>query len=420
MSKASLFSNRTVRFVALSIVVGGVILLVSSFVTPTLSCPGPPPQPLRLLYIQSQSIVIARVGKSEITKVENLDGDDSDAQISHLKTALLVSSTLKGEPQPVVYVNHTMYRDFKDQLSSMAGDENLLVFLNKVEGMDGYEVDMNFGLKKLPDADLDVYVSRIEELGSIMKSGNPGDAEIVEWLVRCAEEPATRWDGTYELLMSHYVMEQPADENSPPDVIEESENKPAETQVENEGANEIQVSVEGYGYAAPVTASFAKLLTTEQKYRLTTALINNKEMTNSDYSLLDLVQRWDDPRLVPYLLAQLDLISRPGQNEEMGYYFTENLMTIVADKLGDEALKATVKRFNGNFYEQAESYEGEDESSEQNEKVAETNPEQEAADEAAAVQRRSTELQHFVTLALSTVPKMPSAEPANPVASAQP
>ena len=374
---------------------------------------------MRELYVKSASIVIARVGKSEITKVEN-NNDDNDSGMTLLKTALLVSSTLKGDHQPVVYVDHYMYGDYKDQLSSAGADENLLVFLIQGSGMDGYYVDMSYGLKKLSDADLKVYVSRIEELASIMKAGKPSDTEIVEWLVRCAEEPATRWEGAYELAMSHYMLEQQADENGPSDAVEVSEGQTAEPPEETEGNREVVILTSGFESEWPTKANFGKLLTTEQKYRLTTALINNETMVERDFSLLDLVRRWDDPRLVPYLLAQLELISKPGQGEQTSSYFTENLMTIVADKLGDDALKAMVKNFSGNDYEQAETYEDEQAPSEASEEVSETNPEREAAEEAAAVQRRNGELQYFVTLALSTVPKTPTPEPADPAISTEP
>ena len=156
MSMANLFSSRAVRVLALSIIVSVVIAFTPSFVTPTLSCPGPSPQPLRELYVRSASIVIARLGKTETTKVENNNGDNNENEsgITPLKTTLLVSSTLKGDHQPVVYVNHYMFRDYKDQLSSAGDDEDLLVFLNHIPGMDGYYVDMNYGIKKLSDADL--------------------------------------------------------------------------------------------------------------------------------------------------------------------------------------------------------------------------------------------------------------------------
>ena len=431
MRMTSLFSSRTARFLAVSTIIAGMIVVTGSFVSPTLSCPGPPPQPLRTLYLRSESIVIARVGKSEVLKEENASEDEGESGPTQIRTALLVSSTLKGEHQPVVYVRHNIYGDYKDKLSSASADDTLLVFLVRVPEMDGYYVDMNYGLKILPEADLKVYVSRIEELASIMKSGNPTDTEIVEWLVRCAEERATRWEGAFELAMSHYLLEQQADQNTESTETQVSEDEATEAPLEGGYEQAEIIFTNSFDSEYPKSA-FAKLLTASQKNRLATALVNSDKLSGDDYYLLDLVQRWDDARLVPFLLTQLDLISRPDQKEQAPAYFTENLMTIVADKLGDDALKEMVKRLTENLYNRTESYDDEDESSgdsevaqdvsEQKDAAADAAAEAaaEAAEAAAGQQRLNAELQHFVTLAMSTVPKTESEAPSESPAPEQP
>lgn len=417
MSMKDLLHNRIVRVFSLSIFVSFGIALCPSIVTPTLSCPGPPPQTLRMLYVQSSEIVIAHVGKTEVTKTIS-DGED-ESVISHLRTALLVSSTLKGESQPVVYVNHVMYQDYKDRLSAATEDKNLLVFLFKEPESEDYSVDMNYGLKELSDADLAVYVSRISELASIMKGGTPSDTAMVEWLVRCAEESATRWEGSYELTMSQYMLDQQRD-NVPSEELPSSESE--NTDETGRAQEEFVVFDSGFGSEWAGNPNYARLMTTEQKYRLVTTLTSIVELASSDLQLLNLVQSWDDQRLVPYLLAQLDRISKPGHEMHYEGYYTNTLMRIVADKLGDDALSAFVKRFNDNEYEDVQSYDDDDdyESSEDNENVSEKSPEQEAADEAAAELRRSADLQYFVTLALSTVPNTPNEVPSNPDVPAEP
>lgn len=431
MLKASLFSGRSARFLALSTIVGGALLLAGLYVAPTQSCPGPPPQPLRQLYMQSERVVIARVGKSEIVKVEN-NGDDREVETddedggngpTQLRTALHVSSTLKGEHQPVVYVNHYMYVDYKDPLSSAPTDEDLLVFLEKVEDIDDFSVDMNYGIKKLSKADLNVYVSRIEELASMMKSGYPGDAAIVEWLVRCAEEPATQWEGTYELAVSQQLLEESARENSTSDTaeVEISEGQSDEMDVESvsvKDINEVQIS---FGRSvALVKSNFARILTIEQRNRIMNALVAKTSLTDAEYFLLDLTSRWDDPRFVPYLLSQLDLASRSGKEVHMSSYFAENVMNIVANKLGDETLTAIVANFSARVYQDDEKNADDVEVSREGAIESETRAEQIAAREAAIDQRRNAEMQHFVTLALSTVPQAPIVDSVGTADSAQP
>lgn len=421
MSKASLVSNRTVRFLMVSAIVSAAIIVALSNVTSTLSCPEPPPQPLRQLYLTSARIVIARVGKSEVLASDTANGEEGESGLSRLKTALLVSRTLKGDHQPVVYVNHYGYADNKDKLSSAASDENLLVFLERVDGVDDYYVDMNYGLKTLPESDLKIYVSRIEELSSIMSAANPRDADIVEWLVRCAEEPATRWEGTYDLAMSQYMLDEYENQNSAP-VDEPSLSDPsADASVEVEGTDEtVSVVTKRFEPEYSRRTDLAKLLTTEHKYRLTTALVGNTNVGDADYYLLDLVKRWDDPRLVPHLLTLLDLASKPGDIEPNSTYYLQNIMRIVADKLGNDALKALAEKFSSDEYAQIESYDQEEQSGAASLEDSETNSDGESAEIASAIQRRNAELQYFVTLALSTPQETATIQAIEPMVSVEP
>jgi archaellum component FlaD/FlaE len=420
----SLFSNRRFRFLTLAIIIVGLVAGTGLFSDPTLSCPGPPPRPLRQLYLQSEKVVIAHLGKSEVVKEENNEGDD-DNGLTQMKSALLVSSTLKGEHQPVVYVRHFMYGEYKDRLSSASADDTLLVFLTREPDADDYEVDMDNGVKILSDADLKVYISRIDELASMMKAGKPSDAEIVEWLVRCSEEPATRWEGAYELMISQYMLDQQTSENDNPDAREVSIDPDAEASVENTSENEEETDgVFRYGFGTFTKAAFAKLLTTEQKYRLGTALTGSETLKETDYILVDLVQRWGDARLVPFLLAQLDRISRPGENVNIPRYYMENMMTIVANELGDDALKEMVKRISENSYQQEYAYDDEEDTSEEAEDTPDVDASQDAeneeAENAANQQRLNTELQYFVMLASSTAPKTTAADNLAPVMPTEP
>lgn len=421
MSKASLVSNRTVRFLMISVIVSAAIIVALSNVTSTLSCPEPPPQPLRQLYVTSAGIVIARVGKSEVLASETSDGEEGESGVSRLKTALLVSRTLKGDHQPVVYVNHSVYADNKDKLSSAASDEDLLVFLERVDGVDGYYVDMNYGLKTLPESDLKIYVSRIEELSSIMSVPNPRDADIVEWLVRCAEEPATRWEGTYDLAMSQYMFDEYESLNPTPVDGPSLPDSSADASVKVEGSDET-ASVETKRFEPEYSrrTDLAKLLTTEQKYRLTTALVGNTSMGDADYYLLDLVKRWDDPRLVPHLLTLLDIASKPGDVEQNSSYYLQNIMRIVADKLGNDALKALAEKFSSDEYALIESYDEEEQSGAGSQEDSETNTDEASAEIASAIRRRNAELQYFVTLALSTPQETATIQAVEPMVSIEP
>jgi hypothetical protein len=238
-----------------------------------------------------------------------------------------------------------------------------------------------------------------------MSVANPRDADIVEWLVRCAEDPVTRWEGTYDLAMSHYMLDQQASQEPSADAPSLAPDESAKPIDGDDSAETASVTTREFDaeYSADVT--HAKLLTTEQKYRLTTALVANTRLADTDYHLLDLAQRWDDPRLVPYLLTQLDLVSKPSNTEPTSTYFIQNIMKIVAEKLGDDALKAFTEKFGGEGYDQFDSYEEEDQSGDGEQEVAESKTGEVSAEVAAGIKKRNAEVQYFVTLALSTSQK---------------
>jgi|GEM_PF-1630447 len=430
MLTARLLRRPVLRLIAFSTILAAVITVAVSFATrPALACPEPPPQPLRHLYVQSDQIVLATVGKTEVVKVENPEAAVEE-QMSQLKTALHVSSTLKGETKPVIYLSHWRYSDYPDALSNDVEGKTFLLFLNLNAEDETYSIDdMSYGAKQLSDADLKVYIKRIEELAAILSAAEPSDKEIVEWLVRCAEEPATRWEGAYELVTSSYLLEyqeeqakaaQAEAEAAPPSSGETSvEVKTGIVFASEMASNEPESheeEVEYNPYGAHVKAEFIGLLTDEQKYRLTTALVNIERLKDADSVLVEVVKRWDDARLVPYLLSQL------RHTDEESPYLTENLMMIVARKIGDEALIAQVEKFStmeneevveGDGAAEAVEETGEqaveevtDESAEasESEQIA-AQEEAEKAANAVRAQKRKQMLEHFITLAESTAPK---------------
>ncbi len=442
MLTAGKFTRFTARLLSLNLIAATLITVGASFAPVSrtaVACPAPPPQPLRVLYLQSPQIVIARLGKTEAIKPADAEAaENQDSEATQLRTALLVSSTLKGETKPVVYVNHYTYGDYKDGLSSEEEGQTLLVFLRpQDEGEDFYVDDMSFGVKKLSDADLKVYVQRIEELASIMKAEKPGETEIVEWLVRCAEEPATQWEGAYELMSSSYMVDyeqEQANAANPEAVTEEAVTEepvvaeaeaevataePAEEQAaeatETESTASIQeVEAQDYEFQNeyPTKSDYFKLLTAEQKYRLTTALVNLETLGDAHYYLIELTQKWDDARVVPYLLSQL----RNSKDESP--YLTDNLTMIVAKRIGDKALIALAEKFAAGEEEAAAETEVQadaesSDASEENINAEATlsEAEQEQAANAATTQKRLARLQYFITLAESTVPQ-PAAEQA--------
>ncbi len=352
----------------------------------------PPQRPLRELYTQSDLIVTARVGKSVSIKKE----DDN----SLMKTALDVSSTIKGDrKRSTVYVYHWGWGDDKKFPGGYTTGDKLLVFLKRSEEHKGYEtISPNYAVKKLPDADLHIYIKRIEELAAINLQAKPDATAIVEWLVRCAEQPATRWEGAYELARNVKPVNDDADE------AEEAEDVDDTDEVSTEAVEPNIVSIKQIN-ELPARANkddsdtnFDALLTDQQKDRLKRALFKTTEITYGDLELAQLVKNWKDKQLVPYLVWQLRHIETdPPQ-------IAHHIIPIIAELLKDEEINNLA-----NEYREKASYEDLEEESEDKEvdalKAADDEESEPAEDEdadtkkidaARAKQQRSEMLRKFL------------------------
>jgi hypothetical protein len=379
MSNARRFFPRAVSF-HIALAVTFVFFMAS---VKGASCPVAPPMPLRLLYQQSEKVVVATLQTISDDKI--LEENDERTEVS-VRNVFSVSSTLKGKAEPYLSIYETNYRE-KPQLETepeaeqaaelVASEETseevetidneeednkfivgkrLLLFLTPDEEGDGYSlVDYRFGAKELSDADLRIYVKRIEEIGSILASPEKQDERIVDWLVRCAEEPATRWEGAYELKTSFDLLEwqtqQEAEEKA---ARERGEVKIVATTDET---RLLMRGVQRTLYDLDGDAKFAEILSNSQKERLTNILLNaletksgndkpeDENLSMGDSALLDLVGRWDDKRLVPFLLTNLRS-SYVAEN-----YDAVRFMNLLAELLKNEKLESLAENYEAILYE---------------------------------------------------------------------
>ncbi|HKG23012.1 MAG TPA: carboxypeptidase-like regulatory domain-containing protein, partial [Blastocatellia bacterium] len=320
-----------------------------------------PPEPLRELYFDSELIVVASVGKS-VTAEEMEYG-------AMKKTALQITSTVKGKSgKRVVYVYHWESKDVESQFTE---GESLLLFLNRREAergkraSDGYRIkDESYGLKKLSAPDLSVYLQRMKELDAMSRDAKDNPAEVVDWLVRCAEDPATRWEGSYELARSARNIE--------------GEKELAASEAEAEPATEPQARDSAVDPDLPQLDSadlenaadpdeepeFAALLTGRQKERLMASLFKTDAASYRESDLIYLARIWDDKRLVPYLVSQLRRMEGDPTS------FAGAIAKAISDTLKDEEISSLADEYDGATFEEegalgsgeSEGHEGQDQS----------------------------------------------------------
>jgi hypothetical protein len=349
------------------------------------------PMPLRELYVESELVIVGRVGKSRKA------GREGEATI--MSTEIDISRTLKGEvKKSTIKVYHYVY-DEAETHKFVAGDE-LLLFLESRKDSDsgklksGYEVsDLSYGLKKLPPSELAIYEQRIKELAEIMKQ--PTRAGITAWLVRCAESPATRWEGAVELGRSARSVGYRKDEAS----NDESSQELGEATVPSASEQAIEPTEEDHS-----DELFVLSLTEEQKERLAQVLYSTAVVGEAEMELIDLQKELGDKRLLPFVVDQLHAAEiDPSQ-------VVERMIEIVDELMDDEDVTELAEA----YYDKV-SYEDLEEAEEDSERTAEEIRERAEAAEEAKTNRKAL-LRAFLTVVDEKMKQPATAkdEPENP------
>ena len=348
------------------------------------------PSPLRVLYNESELIVVGRVGRSKKMSREG------DATV--IRTRVEISTLLKGEAiGSTINVYHSVYDLEKSQF--VAGDE-LLLFLDRRQDSetnrptDGYEVsDLRNGLRKLPPSELAVYESRIRELSEIMKE--PTRDSITAWLVRCAENPATRWEGAVELGRSARSVRDRLEEASK----NESSQEMGEATIPSSSEQAVEPNEE-----EDSDTLFVLSLTEEQKERLANALYSTAVVGDTEMELIDLQKELGDKRLLPFLVDQLHAA------EIDPTYVAERMIEIVDELMDDDDVTEVAEA-----YQDKVSYEDLEEDEEDSERTAEEKRERAEAAEEAKTNRKAL-LRAFLTVVNEKMKQPATAkdEPENP------
>jgi chemotaxis protein histidine kinase CheA len=408
------------------------------------------PKPLRVLYQKSERIVVARVGNTELLQAE--EGYTS------LRTTMHVLENVKGGGAgSTLYVDH--WGDENGQSQTFVKEDRALLFLRPGErGGGAYEVDdEQYGIKKLSDAELKIYLKRIKELSAILaRQPQPDAAELVEWFVRCAEEPATRWEGAFDLSesLNASAREQKTDNEEADTGAEESEEASEEESEESEEVSTEESAEESAGASTEESAddeaetaetaagdtsstptesapgldansapmlrqiaelplrvrrgveaadpSWIKLVTEAQKQRLSDAFFSAEKIDEGEQLLLALVENYGDPRLVPFLMRQLRRV------ENAPPYEAETWVSVLGRLIEDRAVKKLAVEYTekATYYEHDVMAEGTSEADAQEasgevvtgdaQVDAESEEAAAAAQDAFSARKRSVLLREFI------------------------
>jgi len=294
------------------------------------------PQTLLSLYRGSDTILVGRFDKA----VEEKNDDQS---VVTIKKYFDITSPIKGNNIKILVLPDSQHRfgpkktsgpddsedfDIADSDDGLRSGDTVLLFLHKKEGNGEFELtDRAEGVKKLSDEYLAVYQKRIAELNSIFDSPDVDENEVVEWLVRCAAEPATRWEGAFELLQSSERLAW--QEKQAPACIVTLCQKDSDLAKTNQ----------------PDVAILAKSLTDDQRSELLDVLFSagatkgQKMFVRGDRELLELAGHWGDSRLAAFLIDRLG-------NHSTDAYENAGILAIIAKTFKDPQIAQLIAKYN--------------------------------------------------------------------------
>ena len=290
------------------------------------------------LYSKSDAVMIGRFDKKEDSGTNRIGNGFT---VVATKTFFDISSVIKGEPRKFVVIENEEFRYQvpngtdapRDAVFSVGSDphdadnvpkpgDTVLLFL-KIEGDSLALADEYDGVRRLSSGDQGIFADRIKELNSIFEKDEADPSKVAAWLVRCAEQPATRWDGTHELMQGfrHLEWREQKDPN---------------------GYERIDPTV---AYARGTDA--AKALSDDLKTALTNILINSdfsvtaksNELSDGDRELVALVKRWDPKTAASFLLNRL---------KSRAYTAHENagMMYKVSELIGDRRFAEITRTYS--------------------------------------------------------------------------
>ena len=362
-------------------------LLTSTFISPAVTfarrCPVEPPTTLLSLYKKSDAIF---VGTFDKTTVGDVISEDENSTMLNVSDHYSISSTLKGKTQKFFVNTYEQYRykgvDGAEEIEEEEGygygdrakpGDTVLVFVklkaeeeeNKGSKREFEIVHYRDAIRPVKASEVSSYEARIKDLNSIFSSKKADDADVLKWILRCIDDPVTRWDGAFELLSSFQSLEwKKQQEQEAKDKVENAEPRDVETEAEitdekieaSDEKIEESHEMEGEEGEEIDNSAYASLLTAEQKDALTNIAINIKPgkpetseesedeaekatLSEGDRVLFDLVKRWGDSRLAAAMLDRLRLAGDDNY-EKAGW------MTSIAEVLKDSELSSLGEKFS--------------------------------------------------------------------------
>jgi hypothetical protein len=173
-----------------------ILLMAFSPAVSVLAHPYPiTPRPLRLLVEESQYIITGYVAK--VFEPRQAKDDIWGGSVAKIAIQERLQGNIKAETIEIVFSPNMIC----PEPANYEEGTYVIAFVDKDKKGQYYTHALSYGAKTLSPANMEIYKERIREIQQIGKITNSHERLVAttEWLVKCAENPATRWEGTYEL-----------------------------------------------------------------------------------------------------------------------------------------------------------------------------------------------------------------------------
>ena len=269
-----------------------------------------PPAPLWRLVHDADVIVLATVASVDEPPpaAPGPQGEDGEVDIrGHHIARLRVTETWKGETEADVAV------PFEPNMVCPAPPRyepgaTVLAFLVRDDRFGGWQtVHLSYGTLYPPPEAVPVYAARVREALTLQHRKSLDRVDRMEWLVRCSENRATRWDGLCELVGS-----------PKPKAYDDAEHRirPAE------------------------------LLTDEHRARIAAGFLRDSRLDHNVPLLLDVLGSYRDDRLDRAVVAAID---RELQADEPQIYVLRAAIPAILARLGDEKADSRLPQPGGDW-----------------------------------------------------------------------
>jgi len=258
------------------------------------------PRPLRLLVEESEFVVMAHVREIREAKSKKESFDGGAEAILFLREVLrgkIRDSVISVSFQPLMICPAPAHFE---------KGTDVIVFLDR-RGKQFFVHALSYGVKTVTPEVAALYKDRIREMQTILGISDKDEQflQTTEWLVKCAEHEATRYEGTYDLSRASNFMS----------YYDRSEGKP-----------------------------FQYILNDDQKRRLKKALLSAAEFSYSDFGLIDLVYASNAEEIYRFMVEKVQHL------DEKQMWFAGELMKRICQFKSSPRSEELAAAYNEKLY----------------------------------------------------------------------